>query len=271
MTTARQTARRVERSDWVERAGRLGLIAKGVSFALVAGLALQVALEGGGHTEDRQGALRRVAQDPAGRWSLILLALGFAGYAAWRFVEGFLDRDREGDGARALAKRGGQVAKGALYTGLCATTISIIVDAHGSDASGEDKWTARVLDLPLGRWAIAAVGVGIVGAGAFNAYRSLTATFRKDLETHKMDRIEKPAYTAVGVAGHAARGVVFALIGAFLIRAAWQYDAKETVGLDGALAKVAQQEYGRWWLGLVAAGLFAYALFCFVQARYRDV
>ena len=265
------TAKKIERSDWVERAGRAGLVAKGISFALVAGLALQVALRGGGHTEDRQGALRTVAQDPLGRWSLILLALGFAGYALWRFVEGFLDRDHEGNGAKAIAKRGGQVAKGVLYVGLCAATAAIVVDAHGSGGSSEDKWTARVLELPLGRWLVALVGLGILGAGVFNAYRSLTTTFRKDLKTHRMQKPEDRTYTVLGVAGHAARGVVFALIGVFVMRAAWQYDPKESIGLDGALATLAEQAYGRWWLGLVAAGLLAYALFCFVQAGYREV
>jgi hypothetical protein len=34
---------------------------------------------------------------------------------------------------------------------------------------------------------------------------------------------------------------------------------------------VAQQAYGGFLLGSVAAGLLAYALYCFVQARYRDV
>jgi hypothetical protein len=73
------------------------------------------------------------------------------------------------------------------------------------------------------------------------------------------------------VVGHLARALVFGLMGAFLVRAAWQYDAKETIGLDGALAKVLQQDYGDTLLGLVAAGLLAYGLYCFVEARYREV
>jgi hypothetical protein len=73
------------------------------------------------------------------------------------------------------------------------------------------------------------------------------------------------------VVGHAARAVVFGLIGIFLLRAAWQFDPNEAIGLDGALRKLAQQRYGDLWLGLAAAGLLAYALYCFVEARYRRV
>ena len=55
------------------------------------------------------------------------------------------------------------------------------------------------------------------------------------------------------------------------MRAAWQYDPDEAVGLDGALAKILQQDYGDTMLGIVASGLIAYGVYCFVEARYREV
>ena len=75
----------------------------------------------------------------------------------------------------------------------------------------------------------------------------------------------------VGVAGHAARAVVFGLIGTFLVKAAWEYDPNEAIGVDGALLKLTEQPYGELLLGVVAAGLLAYAAYCLVQARYREV
>ena len=53
--------------------------------------------------------------------------------------------------------------------------------------------------------------------------------------------------------------------------AAVQFDPDEAVGLDGALRKLADAPYGPVLLGLTAAGLVAYGLFCAAQARYRDV
>jgi hypothetical protein len=55
------------------------------------------------------------------------------------------------------------------------------------------------------------------------------------------------------------------------VRAAWQYDPAEAIGIDGALAKVLRQDYGDTLLGFVAGGLLAYGLYCFVEARYREV
>jgi len=45
----------------------------------------------------------------------------------------------------------------------------------------------------------------------------------------------------------------------------------EAIGLDGALQKLAQASYGPYLLGLTAAGLVSYGLYCLVDARYRDV
>ncbi|MDX6472069.1 MAG: hypothetical protein QOK22_885, partial [Gaiellaceae bacterium] len=68
-----------------------------------------------------------------------------------------------------------------------------------------------------------------------------------------------------------ARAIVFTLIGSFAIKAALDYNPKDAVGLDGALQKLAHQSYGPFLLGVTAAGLVAYAIYCFADARYRDV
>ena len=55
------------------------------------------------------------------------------------------------------------------------------------------------------------------------------------------------------------------------MKAAIEYDPKEAIGLDGALQKLAAESYGSWLLGLTAAGLMAYGVYCLFDAWYRDV
>jgi hypothetical protein len=201
---------------------------------------------------------------------LFVLAAGLVGYAVWRFVQAFLDRDNEGTGIKALAKRASYLARGLLYGFLALVALGLVI-GWGSSGGNEKEETARVFEYSGGRLLVAAVGAGFLAAGLYNAYRSVTGKFRKHLREHMLGKAARGWMIVVGVLGHAARAVVFALIGIFLLRAAWQYDPQEAIGLDGALRKVAQTEYGDLLLGIVAAGLLAYALFCFVQARCRQV
>jgi hypothetical protein len=268
--TTEVAAAKVKHSPWVERAGRLGLLAKGTLYAIVGLLALQIPLGTGGETTDRQGALRTVAQQPFGEVLLLVLAVGLIGYAVWRFVQAFLDRGDEGTGPKGLAKRVGYLGRGALYLVSAGVAFAIVAGA-GSGGGNEREEAANVMQLPLGRWIVGAVGLGFLAAGGYNVYRSLTGKFRKELREHEMGEKAIPGAIAVGVIGHAARGVVFGLVGIFLVRAAWQYDPDEAIGIDGALRKLAQGPYGELLLGAVATGLLAYAVYCFVQARYREV
>jgi hypothetical protein len=270
----REAVRRA-RSTSMQRVARAGLVAQGISFLIIAVIALRVALNGDGELEDRPGALQVLASEPLGRFLLGALAVGLAGYALWRFAQAALGEKLEsGEDVNAF-KRIGYAARGVLYGWLSFICTSLVVNADEPAAGGEkgqeDRATSWVLEQPLGRWLVAAVGLAICGAGLFNLYRALTQKFRKDLKEQQMGRQERRWYTAIGVVGHLARALVFSLAGFFLVKAAYEYDPKEAIGLDGALRKVAEATYGPVLLSGVAAGLLAYGLFCLVQARYREV
>jgi Domain of Unknown Function (DUF1206) len=263
----------VHTETWIERGARFGLATKGFSYLLVAVIALKVAAEGGGETESREGALKTLADEPFGWVLLALVALGFASYGMWQLVRAIFDRDNEGDDPKGIGKRLGQAGKAVLYGALAVITASFLFDSGSSSGGGktEEKATAVALEWPGGRWIVGGVGLAILCAGAFNAYRALSGSFRDALREEQMSGAERPWYTAFGVVGHLARAVVFALIGVFVFRAAWEYDPDEAIGLDGALQKLAGEAYGTWLLGAVALGLGMYGLFCLVEAKYRDV
>ena len=260
----------VAQGKWVERGARAGYAAKGALYVLIGLIAIQVPLGLEGDVKDRQGALRTVAQQPFGEVLLIVLALGLAGYALWRLAQAVFDRDDEGTGIEGLAKRGGYLARAVLY-GFFAFSAFAIVAGLGSQSGDESQETARVFDLPGGRWLVAAAGLGFLGAALFNAYRATSGKFRKHLREHELSEAVRGWVIAVGVVGHAARAIVFGLIGVFLLKAAREYDASETKGLDEALRTVAHAPYGKVALFSVAAGLIAYGAWCFVQAAYRRV
>jgi hypothetical protein len=114
----RQEAKRQAQRPWVGWPGRLGLAAMGVSYGIVAVFALELALGVGGKATDRQGALHAVAGHPVGKLLLIILAIGFAGYAAWRIAQAAFNRGGEDDDAKGWAKRLTELGKAAIYVGL---------------------------------------------------------------------------------------------------------------------------------------------------------
>ena len=265
--------RRAGRSRWLGLVGRIGLVAKGVSYALVGVLAVALAAGWGGRAAGRQGALEIMADEPWGKALVLGLVLGFGAYAIWRLAQAFLDREDEGTDATGLAKRVGYLARALLYGALAATAATLLdgTESEGTETGEARRQTAEVLSWPGGRWLVAAVGAGFLAAAVFNAYRAFTQKFEKKWYVDDLGRRAESILAAVGSIGLLARFVVFGLIGVFLAKAAYEYDPQEAIGLDGALRKLVDGAYGGPLLGALAGGVLCYALFCFAEARYRRV
>jgi Domain of Unknown Function (DUF1206) len=270
---ARAVPARAARSSWVDGVARYGLVAKGISYGLVGVLAAALAVDGGGKATSREGALATLADESWGKVLLVALALGFAAYGLWRLLQALFDREDEGTGAKGLAKRAGYLVRAAIYAVLTYSTVRLLTGSGGGESqTGEArKTTAQVLDWPAGRWLVGMAGLFLVGVGVFNGYRAFTQKFEEKWKTGEMSLSEQRWGGRIGTAGLLSRFVVFSLIGVFLLKAAVEYEPQEAIGLDGALQKVVQASYGPWLLGLVAAGLICYGVFCFIEARYRRV
>jgi uncharacterized protein DUF1206 len=251
---------------------RLGFAARGAVYLIVGWLAVLAAAGHGGSVTDNHGALEAIAQQPQGAIPLGLVAVGLAAYAAWSLVRAIFDPERRGHDAHGVAVRVGCAFAGVSYGGLALAAANLARGAgsagQNSDASTQD-WTARLLDAPFGPPLVIAAGLIFFVIAISEFVAAYTAGFRKNLTLEGLSADLQRWIVRVGRTGLAARGVVFALIGVFLIQASRHQDAQEAVGLGGALQKLAEQPYGPYWLGVVAVGLAMYGVFSFVEARYR--
>lgn len=254
----------------LEILARLGFAARGFVYCLVGGLAVLAAIGSGGGTGGSKSALRSLLEQPFGSVILIALAAGLVFFAAWRVVGAASDADSRGASPKALGVRTLQAASGLVYLGLAGTAMNFAL-GHGG-GGGEDQaaqdWTEWALDQPLGQWAVGAIGLGVIGGGGGYIWKA----WKGDV----MKRLAVPSSATrwvktVGRLGYVARGVTFLLIGGFFVTAAVYADSEEVHGLGGALQLLRQQPYGSALLGLTAAGLFAFGVFGFVQARYRRI
>lgn len=260
-----------EAIPWVVWLARLGYAAKGIVYIIIGALAFQAAIGTGGETTDQTGALEQIAQSPFGQILLAIVAVGLFGYALWRLVQAWLDPDGEGSDAKAIVKRIGWAISGIIYIALGASAVSILMGSGGSSGDTPDDLTAMLMSQPFGLWLVGIVGVIIIGVGLYQFVRAYKAEFHDKLKLHEMSSTEITWATRFGRLGFAARGVVYALIGIFLIQAALQSDPEEAGGIADALSTLSQQPYGPYLLGVVAIGVIASGFFAIILARYRRI
>jgi len=265
---ARAGGEKVSRSRGFEWLSRAGFVARGLIYGIIGILAIKLALGAGGKTTNQQGALETIARQPFGKVLLILVAIGLAGYALWRLLRALLGHGPED--SDSTFERVAAFASGIVYAGLCAIAVEILLGSGGSSGNANET-TAGVFGWPAGTWLVGIAGAVLVGVGLYQGYRGLSKDFLKDSKTEQMSPQVRRWIEWIGTFGHLARMVVFCLVGAFLINAAIDYNPNKAVGLDGALAKIADASYGPFLLGIVAAGLIAFGVYSLTDARYRRI
>jgi hypothetical protein len=260
---------------WLRRGARLGYAASGLVYLTLGLIALTGAGGAGDDARSTRGAIATLAAQPAGTFLVLLVGLGLLGYAAWRLVEAATGAEGEGSDAKGLAKRVGHAGSGLLHAGLGLWALRLLAGRESSATAGDGTrtadWTARLMALPAGRALVAAVGLGVVAFGLFQLYRAARKDVRDRLDLSGVAPDAQAWIVRAGQLGIGARGVVLALVGGFLVRAALRRDPGEAGGLSNALAAVERAPAGGVLLALVALGLMAYGVYQLVNARWRRV
>lgn len=277
-TTARRRAlrprsagRQAAHSPFMSALARAGFAARGILYALIGIIAVEIAFGHAHQQADRSGAVRLVAATPFGAAILWLLAAGFAGMTLWRFSEAIWGA--AGPDGQMASKRIGSLARALLYGFV---TYGILKYALGlgapasTDKQSQDL-TATALHYPGGQAAVAIVGAAIAVAGVVLMYKAWQGRFLKTLRFGRASARTRKIVTRLGQIGGVARGAVFVTIGIFLAIAAVEAKPSEAKGIDSALRLFAQTPLGPWLLVLVAVGLVIFGAFSCCESRWRNV
>jgi hypothetical protein len=264
----KSTGDSIAHARWFEWLARAGLVARGAIYGIIGVLALEVAFGTGGKTTNQKGALAEISQQPGGKVLLVLMAIGLFGYAFWRLLRAAVGHGPEetDDGKERLKG----LDSGIAYASLFVTCLAILFGSSGSGGSGSpDKATGGVLGWPGGQFIVAIAGLVLIGVGLSQGYDGVRMRFLEKSKTHEMSDRTEQVFTTLGIAGHLARMIIFALIGYFLMKAAIDFEPQKAVSVDGALAALARPSYGPMLLGIVAVGMVAFAAYSVADARYR--
>lgn len=260
--------------DWKDTLGRVGLVGKGVLFAVIGVLAIQLATGDAAQQTSYNGAIEWVADQPFGKFLLVALTVSLFALAAWRLLDALLGDPVEGSEASDRAKF---AVKGVLYLGLAIASLSAtIANWTGSEGSGpsggttgggggQQQATATVLEWPGGRWLVVAAGLAVI---AYAAYVVKKHTVDQEF-TERLERGRDSWVATLGRYGYLARSAVYVAVGWFLIQAGLTYDPNDAKGLSGTLQELSGEGWGRLLLWGIALGLLAYGAFNVAEAKYR--
>lgn len=258
-----------EVGPWIERFARFGYAAKGLVYLLVGGIAIKAAA-GSARPADSRGAMSSLLGGLAGQLLLGGIALGLFAYALWRLYIALMDPERRGAGQRLYSLGSAMIHGGLGFTAM-KLALGMAAPRHNGGDQKAASWTSSVLQHDHGAWIIAAIGAGFVGYGIYQLLRAWRAKLDRMLHLHALQPTARTWAVRIARFGIAARGIVFAIIGTLLVRAALHYRADEAKGIAGALDALRGQPYGPWLLGVVALGLMGYGIYELLRARYRWV
>jgi len=264
---AEGTAQRAANSGAMNKAARLGFLAKGLVYGLIGLLAIQVAF-GDNKRTDQKGALQSIADKPGGSIVLWLMVLGFAAYAVWRLSEAAWGRRDETDEKKRTAKRIGSAVNGLVYLFFGVLALKTATGSSSSSSSSSDM-TAKVLEWPGGQALVFIAGLVVIGIAVGLTIRGLKTDFEKHLNTGQMSRTTFTAVRRLGQIGYVCRGAVFALVGILVCKAAMDHQPGKAQGFDVALKSLAGAPGGQLMLVVAGLGLLCFGAYCWAEARYR--
>jgi hypothetical protein len=252
----------------VDGLGRIGLVGYGLVHLVVAWLALQVAFGVPDAPPDAVGAVGTIAGTPGGVFALLVAAVGLFAFALWQVTAAAIGF-RWVDGTERMRKRVGAVAKSVAVTALGGTVIDYLTGLGSARSTTVQQLAGQVLALPAGRLLLGLGAVVLVGVACAMTYTGVRRTFMGDLDVRRLTPGVRNAIEVVGAAGHLARALAIAVVGALAGAAALFADPAWAGGLDTALRALGSTLVGTWLLVVVAAGFAAFGLFCVADAATR--
>lgn len=273
-TNMKNDARQVthQAGHGVEILARLGYAARGIVYGLIGILALQAAQGFGNPNIDQTTVFKRILSQSGGEILLWIVIIGLVGYALWRLVLALFDLEGDGRQKGGTLKRVSYFFSAVTYLVMAFIAYNLLkTGSSGGGSKATVDITAKVLALPFGVILVTLIGLVILGIGLYGIYIGLSSKFEKRFDWGKMPSQERRLALLLGRFGYAARGVVYVLIGIFLVQAATTYNPSKATGLGGALAALANQPYGKWALIIVSIGLIAFGIYAMALARYRRI
>lgn len=267
------TVGQMDAEENFDRLARIGLMARGIVYLTFGIIVFNLARgDDDAGRPSTEGALGELAGKSYGGVLLLLLAIGLASYSAACAAGAIRGSGGKRPGRSDTSDRVVDAGRAVVNASLALAAFRVFQEGREAADTGSDeeqRLTAQVLDWPGGRWLVVTVGVGVAAWGCWQIKKAVTGSFEKGLSLGALSARVRSALLWSGRAGYTARGLVFLLISWFLVRAGLDHDPGDAVGMDGALRRVVDADWGPTLLTAVGLGVVAFGCWSIVEARYR--
>ncbi|MGE5073583.1 MAG: DUF1206 domain-containing protein [Anaerolineae bacterium] len=262
-----RAAKKAAYSPQMDMLARLGYAVRGIMYVTIGSIALQAAFGKASSPADQIGAITRLGTGPGGRLLLWVILVGLAAYALWGLIRAILDPFHKGTDTGGLLARGGYPISAASYAFFAYATYGLLRGTGGGSGSNL-RFIGQLMQLPAGRILVAAIGLATLGGGLYQIYAGLTMNFEHRFKPYALSADQLRTAKQLGRIGTAARGIVIAIMGAFILLAATSADPSKARGFGGALSFLGQQPFGLYILAIIAAGLIFLGIYSLMSAAW---
>ena len=248
---------------------RLGYVVRGALYAVMGVLALRIAMsKPDGQAVDLTGSVVFLIANPFGKFVLLVIIVGLAAYSVWGLIRAVFDPLHRGSDPSGYLERLGFISSAVSYAAIAAFGLKILIGTGGASTDSTQKTISAILDHPEGGWLTVLIGLAAIGVGLGQFVEAYRAVFKRDLNGAEMSQMQRKVAVALGRFGMFSRGVVFLVIGWFIVQAGVHHDPAKVQGFGGAFMFLLAQPFGHLVLGTVALGFIALGLHSLVCARW---
>ena len=265
----KKAAKEAAFSPLMEKLMRLGYAVKGFLYVAIGFIAIMSALGKSSTPADQIGAIVALRKLPYASVFLWVILIGLVSYSLWGVIRAVFDPLHKGNDLKGLLARGGFLLSAVTYAAFVIPTYHLIQGGtSGAGSQSTVQLVSSVMNMPLGRWLIGAVGLGGIAAGFYQIYTGIKMDFDQFYKPYALSSEQFQAAKQMGRFGTIARGIVMAIVGYFLVLAAYEANPGNARGFDGAFKYLSHQPYGIYLLGIIALGMIAFGLYSFMMAAW---
>ncbi|MDQ0849132.1 hypothetical protein QFZ65_001070 [Arthrobacter sp. B3I9] len=244
---------------------RAGFAVMALLHIIIGAIAVALVLGAPGQAEPT-GAIEQLAANPWGPAVMWAGFIGCAGLSLWQLSEATL-RARHLPRGQRLGKLVSSGFLSIAYGSVGLSFAGFALGQRGDSGDSTRDFSTALVHSPFGVPLLIALGLTIIGIGVYFVLKGVGKKYKDELRhfegTHRGRLV-----SALGVAGHIAKGVALVLTGLLFVIAAVTNDPGSSTGLDGSLKALQDHPFGPVLLVAIGAGFIAYGAFALVRARF---